>query len=625
MDDHGEMLKPGSDRYWEAQLEMSERREQEFRQNGEKVVQRYKAERPTTGTKSSRMNILYSNTETLKGALYGKTAKPDARRRYHDADPVGKQTAEVLERALAFVTDDPDVDVDSDIEAAIQDRLLPGRGVVRVVYRPVIAEMEQSTLGLDEEGTEAVSTEMVEYVADQRIEFHHVYWKDYRQGQARNWRDVPWVAFRHEKTTEEMVADGIDEAIAKSVPKNSKPDDCSEEDRNLLAKAEVWEIWCKETRKRYWYVKGFKVLKSDDDPYGLSGFFPVPAPLLAVTTSDSLIPVPDYHEYEDQAEELDRITTRINRLVDALRRRGIYNSEIDDGVLSKLATAKDNQFIPVKNWAQFVQTGGMQTAFQNEDISPIMAVVSGLYEQRATLIQSIYEITGISDVIRGSSNPNETATAQRLKGQFGSMRLQKQQKAVAKFVRDLYRIAAELIAEHFEPEVLSRMTGIQVDGQMIAIMRDDKLRGFRVDIETDSTVFEDAEAEKQSAVELVSAVTQFLGQAAQLSGAVPEMTPLMFDLLSMTVRRFKGGRQIEDTIDQTRNQIMARLQQQQSQPPVNPEMEKLKQEGQIKQAEMHQDGQLEIRKQNQEFELKKREQDMDTRIELFKAAGQGMM
>lgn len=618
MNDAVEKLTPKSAKYWEMQLDMAERREKDFRQNGEQVIDRYKAEKSNveSNRKNKQFNILYSNTETLKGALYGRTAKPDVRRRYHDADPVGKMVAEVLERALSFATDDPDCDIDEEIEAAVSDKLLPGRGLVRVVYEPIIGTTTEQYETVDENGEAVLAEQEIEFVADQRLEFRYVYWKDFRHGQARRWKDMPWIAFRHELTEDELIGMEIKPDVAKAVPKNAKPEDGDDQQKDEFARAEVWEIWCKATRSRYWYVKSYpKLIKTDDDPYGLSQFFPIPKPLLAVTTTDSLIPVPEYHEYQDQASELDRITTRLNKLVDALRRRGVYNSELSNGVLSKLANAADNQFIPVENWSQLTQTGGLVGAFQTEDLAPIIQAVQSLYEQRQVLIQTIYEVTGISDVIRGATNPNETATAQRLKGQFGSMRLQKQQGAVAKFVRDLYRIAAEIISEHYEPEVLQRMTGKQVTPEMVQLMRDDKLRGFHVDIETDSTVFEDAEVEKQSAIELTTASTQFLAQAAQLAGQVPEMTPLMFDMLLMTVRRFKGGREIEDTINQTRDQIMQKMQQQQNQPPPpDPKMEEIKQKGQLKQAEMQQDGELKRREQDMDFQLDIRKQNLDAQV-----------
>jgi hypothetical protein len=113
-----------------------------------------------------------------------------------------------------------------------------------------------------------------------------------------------------------------------------------------------------------------------------------------------------------------------------------------------------------------MEKGGLKGAFQTEDLGPIIAVVDRLYQQRVMLVQTIYEVTGISDVVRGASDPNETATAQRIKGQFGSLRIQKRQRRINTFIRDLYRIKAEIIAEHFEREKLEEMSGIDLPTEM---------------------------------------------------------------------------------------------------------------------------------------------------------------
>ena len=141
-----------------------------------------------------------------------------------------------------------------------------------------------------------------------------------------------------------------------------------------LKKAEVWEIWDKSRRKRVWIVKGHdKPLRIDDDPYGLEEFFPLPAPLVAVADTQTLVPRPEYFEYRDQAEDLDEIVGRISRLTRALKRRGVYDQAVKE--LKRLATAGDNQFIPVENWQALSSKGGLQAAFQTEDISGIAAVL----------------------------------------------------------------------------------------------------------------------------------------------------------------------------------------------------------------------------------------------------------
>jgi hypothetical protein len=145
--------------------------------------------------------------------------------------------------------------------------------------------------------------------------------------------------------------------------------------------------------------------------------------------------------------------------------------------------------------------------------------------------------------------------AQRIKAQFGSQRLRRRQRQVQAWIRDLYRIKAEMIAEHFEPEKLAAISGIDVTPEMVELLRADHLRGYRIDVETDSTVFEDAEREKMQSMELLTSVGGFLQQAVPAVQQTPQIGPLLFDMLAMGVRSFKNGRQLEDGIEQLKTQL----------------------------------------------------------------------
>lgn len=80
-------------------------------------------------------------------------------------------------------------------------------------------------------------------------------------------------------------------------------------DVSSFKQAELWEIWHKPKRQRLWIAIGHdKVVRTDDDPLGLSGFFRVPCPLYVVkSNSSSMVPIPEFTLYEDQADELDRL------------------------------------------------------------------------------------------------------------------------------------------------------------------------------------------------------------------------------------------------------------------------------------------------------------------------------
>jgi len=582
----------GTALYWQREIDQASEFERDWRERGIRVVERYRDERDTgvVGPLTHRFNILWANTETLKGALFARMAQPDVRRRFHDGDAAARQVAIALERALLYGIDVYDSELP--IRAALEDYLLPGRGVVWVVYEPIIVK-EKTKIEIKGEDVEILEEEEIERLGDQRCRFEYVHWQDYRESPSRRPEDVTWRARRHLFTREELVGRGFDHA--EDVPLNWMPERSDDADIDeLYNRAEVWEIWDKVKRRRLFVATGYKdVLADDDDPYMLENFFPCPTPMIAVRTNNTSVPVPEFTLYQDQADELDRVTTRITFLIEGLKRRGVYDSSIPE--LAHLANATDNEFVPSDNFANLAQKGGLNGAFQTEDISTITQVLAGLYNQRGQVLQTIYDITGISDIIRGGgTKASESATAQQLKAQYGSMRLRLRQEDIQKYIRDLFRIKAELIAENYEPEVLERMTGVEITDEMVEIMRNDKLRSYQIDVETDSTVFADEEQIKRTRIEFANVMGGYLVQAIEATRAAPELTPIAFQILKFVSGAWKVGRQFEDVIDETEAAVMQQLQAAQQQPQVSPEeriaqqriaaeleREKLKQEGKL--------------------------------------------
>ena len=581
--------------YWQNELEKADLFERDWRERGRRVVERYRDEREgraLIGPSNSRFNILWANTETLKGAMLARMAEPDVRRRFPDVNPAGRQVAILLERALSYGLDV--YDGITPMKSALEDYLLPGRGVVWVVYEPVIIK-EKIKIEVKSEDVSINEQEEVERLGDQRCRFEYVHWQDYRESPSRRAEDATWRARRHLFTRDDLIGRGFKDAH--EIPLNWMPD--TNEDNadygETYNRAEVWEIWCKVTRKRLFVATGYKdVLAEDDDPYELESFFPTPTPLIAVRTNDTSVPVPEFTMYQDQADELDRVTNRIAYLVEALKRRGVYDASVPE--LAQLAMAGDNDFVPSDNFASLAQKGGLAGVFQTEDTSTVSTTLGGLYTQRTQVLQIIYEVTGISDIIRGGgTKASESATAQQLKAQYGSMRLRRRQDEIEKYIRALYRIKAELIAENYEPEILERITGIEVTDEMLEIMRNDKLRNYQIDVETDSTIFANEEETKRTRIEFASVFGDYLVKAIEATRAAPEITPIAFEMLKFVSGAWKIGRNFEDVIDQTEAQVMQQLQAMQQQPPqpspeeaiqqqkimAELEREKLKQEGKL--------------------------------------------
>jgi len=598
--------KPRTSRFWLQQLQIAEKEHKEFWEAGQKFEKRYLNDREGHHRKAMarRFQIVYANTETTMSALYARQPKPDVRQRFTQAkDKTARTIAEMLEKSLMFLIDTTEHDKVN--RRAVKDMALAGRGVVRVCY--------EAETGDDGMGNEIIVRQM--------IRDEHVYYGDFLHSQAKSWSDVWWVGFRHHFTRADLRE--MDIPNADDIPLDWAPDGFGNKDSEIpedLKRAEVWEIWHKPKKERLWVVKGYPyILRVDEDPYNLEGFFPMAEPIQGVWSNCSFVPRSPIVEYEDQIDDLDEITDRISRLTKALKRRGVYDAAVKE--LARLAKASDNQFIPVENFAAFIQGGGFQGAFQVEDLQPAIAVLAGLYEQRQQLIETIYEVTGISDIMRGQSQASETATAQSIKAQYGSARIKERQHDVQRWIRDGMRIKAELIAEHMQPEILMEMTGEELPtmaevqaqyaqmqmqammmgqqpppppdvltiDQVVEIMRNDRLRSYHVDIETDSTIFEDAAQEKQDRTELLQSMATFM-QAfmplAQMGG--PPMQKLGLDMLEFGVRGFKGGRQMEDSLDEMRQAIEQAAQQPPEPPPPDPavEAEKAKAESMQMKAEI---------------------------------------
>lgn len=587
---------------WLRELGAADRHEADWRERADKICKLYRDEREKASAEAGssttrRFNILYANTEVMKGALYSQVPAPDVRSRFLDKDAIARWSAFILNRALlASIEEMKDgEDFDALMKAVVFDMIVPGRGVARVKYTPTINRFEQRAevpapaegavlpedVEQDEQGY--FRMEQVEEVVYECAETEYVEWAMFRYSPAKRWKKVRWVAFGELLTRDDLVAqfgkDIGNAVVMKWMPKGMEDN----AENQIFKRALVWTIWNKTQKRCIVVTEGYKdgPLQEVDDPLKLEDFFPMPRPIYDIPSTDTLVPTPEYAIYQDHAMQLDAIEERISVLTDALRRRGVYDASIEE--LEGLANAPDNKFIPVKNYREFMEKGGIEQAFQELDISGLSAVLLELMKQAESKKQQIYEIIGISDIMRGATKAAETLGAQELKSQWGSVRTGPRQSEVQRFARDMIRLKAEIIAEHFSAQTLATMTGIELFftvaekqqaqaapampmpgvqpqpdirlsrptwEEVLKVLRDDKLRGFKVDIETDSTIKPKADEEQKNRIDLITAVSGYLEKA--LPAVAAGMMPKKFatELLMFGVRAFPAGPQIEELLDE---------------------------------------------------------------------------
>jgi hypothetical protein len=438
-------------RQWLEAIQLSTDEECDWQKTAERACDAYRGGKPTYNNEGSDLNtfnIFHANIETLVPALYNSTPIPDVRRRFNDDDPVGKEVAELFERALSYSVDA--YDFDCTMLNAVRDMAITSRGVVRVRYEP----------SFDSEGM----------VAYEQTNCEHVPWRSFRRGPGKSWKDVPWVSFElylSYSEVERLIEGEKDSArilkelkFSYSAEPKKQAEQQGENLSKLAMRARVWEIWDKDNREVHFIAPDYsnRRLTTMKDPLELVDFFPIPRPLAALMAPDSLVPITLLQVYETLLEELNEVQRRILKLTGQLRPRFGYAGLSDD--IKSINEADDGEGVALSSAEMFItQGGGLDKAITWWPLDSIVNALAQLTQQREMIKATIYEVTGLSDIVRGASDPDETATAQQLKSQWGSLRIQKMQSEVARFARDLFRLKAEIMANKFSFETMLLMTG----------------------------------------------------------------------------------------------------------------------------------------------------------------------
>ncbi len=613
---------------WNEAIELSGTEEKEWRESALEADLAYSQGK---GAKKYNFNIWHANVETLIPALRNSTAVPDIRPRnnYGTPDPTAKMGCEILERCIRTSIDDQDFD--DAIDDGIQDMGITGRGLVRVIYEPQTGDVQG-----------------VEDVVNERLSIEHVGWAGFRHGPGQRWADVAWVAFPHFLGREALIAlagpvigkavklDLTVDSDAKRAKQDQAPD-------SIFKRCLVYEVWDKDKREVFFFAPCYleQRLKVIPDPLGLEDFFPIPRPMVAAHRTGSLIPVCLYVIYEQLLDELDVVTRRIRKLVGQLRPRGIGPESAD---LKSWVKAGDGEIVGLSEFAQYLDIpGGFEKLIAWFPMDPTANAVKVLYEQRESIKQQIFEVSGLADIMRGQTNPNETKGAQDLKAQWGSLRINRRQQEVQRFVRDIFRIKAEIIGAKFAPQTLALMTGLapsppapqdppevaqqkmqamQVWQQALQLLKQGTLRNYRIDVETDSTIRGDISRNMEQMTQFVQGSGAFFQAMAPAveSGALPMEAAIT--IYSSFARQFRLGKEVEDLLDRLGEQAKQPQQPKPDPEQIKAENEKAKMEMEGKLAEQkasleQQKGEHKIAIEGQKLELEKQKHQADIQFKTF--------
>jgi hypothetical protein len=479
-------------------------------------------------------------------------------------------------------------------------------------------------LQVSEDSDEAETPEAMEIENPERIEYEcapvdYVHWRDFGHTIARTWEEVTAV-WRRVYMSRPALVERFGEEMGYKIPLDTKPDDLKQSYKSDdgVYEAVIYEIWDKETGKVLWISKSLgKIVDERDDPLGLENFWPCPKPLYATLTTDSLEPIPDFTIYQDQARELDVLCDRIDGLINALKVRGVYDASASE--LQRLfSEGENNTMIPVSNWMAFAEKQGMKGAIDLVDLTPFASALMSCYQAMDQVKGQIYELMGIADIQRGQTDPSETLGAQIIKSNNAAGRLKTQQHAVVDFATSLLSIKAQIICNHFTDDTLIKISGAmqlsdtdkQMIPQAIALLRDEASKNFRIEVTSDSMIYQDEQQEKQDRIAFLAAVGQYMQMALPAAQASPELTPMLCEMLKFGVTAFKAGKQLEGIIDETADKLRETQKQSEGQPKPPPvEIQKAQMENQAKMQQLQMTAQLEQAKLQGQMELEKAKQE----------------
>jgi len=602
----------GKRQRWSSEIIAAEKELDKWHGSGNRVVKRYLDDRDAVETSQKWFNIFNTNVGIMEASLYANIPTVDVSRKFAQMDDdIARVAGLILQRAIQQDMAEPECDFDQVMRNAVSDRLIPGLGTawVRLITETEdTPALEDGTTPLDDEGNP------LQRISNQEVVIDYVYWEDFLWSPCRVWAERRWVARKVPMTRDACIERWGDE-VGKQIPmdyKSSSKDAASSQvdPKNIIMKrACIYEIWDLESKEVIWFSKGYKtgLLETKKDPLQLAEHFaPCPKPLFANLTTSNCIPKPDFAMIQDQYNELDETNNRISLLIIACKVTGVYDRSAD-GVQRMLTEGSDNTLIPVDNWAMFAEKGGIKGQVDWLPLDVVVQALGQLQAHREAIKAQIYELTGISDIVRGASKASETLGAQELKAKFVGIRIQKLQDEVTRFAEEILQIKGEILVKHFDPQILAKMAnveGMTPEDQALVIPALQLLKGneqameWRVTIQADAMAMIDYNQQKTERTEFLTAVATFLQSSSTVGQGAPELIPLMLRMLQFGVAGFRISKDLEGTFDKYIKDFEQGIEEQKAAPP-EPDPEQVKAEAEA--AAKQQDAQL--KQQAQQAEL----------------------
>jgi hypothetical protein len=549
---------------WDTEMQAGFDAQKKWHKQGDATVDRFLDKRKASEEQWFRLNLFYSNITTLRAMLFGKLPEITFDRANFDYnDDPARVASIILTRCLQSDIGTPNDEYSDSLRMNLDDRLMPGLGLSRVRYEFQKSSEEVAAV-YDMDGNLQVEGYEKEVIDWEKAPIEYVHWRDCNWSPCRTWAELRWFGFKTYPTRDQLIT-RFGEDLGKKIPLTQTQKGAEEKveddpNKDAWSRAEIWEIWSRDDKKVYWWCKDFgQILDVKGDPLKMAGFFPIPKPMAANLTTSSYMPLPDYIQAQDLYNEIDKLETRITTITEAVKVVGVYDKSQHD-VERVFTEGVENDLIAVDNWAMWAEKGGMQGVIEWFPYETIAGVLKELIGRRNDVKSQLFEITGMSDIMRGAqaAGGSVTATERSLEARFASVRVQALQDEFANYATDLIRLRAEIISKHFSPETIFKQSNIAftVDGQdpelvraAIDLIKTREDLVWRVSVKPESVSMVDYAQLKQERTEYITALATYFQSMGPMLDKKPELEPLLLQLLQWGLAGFKGSAEIEGVVD----------------------------------------------------------------------------
>lgn len=565
------------------------------------------------------LHLFYSTIKTLAPAYYSKTPISVGKVRFGRNDLDARTAAKCMEGLGTYNFEEGDID--DVMEDVVVEGLVSGLFMTRVMLEgkqakrqiPIMLDAAGGYVtqgGQPYQGQNIGGDEQTGFVGEEdywedlkcypmALAFDEVMWTP----EAKNPKEIREKYYRfcyEESEAYEMFPDVPPEQLRAAMKVYSATDKKNElEERKAKAQGQGelylhgWEIWHEPTKKIRWISYDYKdaLLKTSPDTYGLKGFFPSPKPVISTKQRKSMFPRPLYCYVADLYDNIHDCLHRIYNLSKSMRRRFAVDASLKGKLGFLISDADESEYVFIEGLMALVEKGGLESAIKAlpvDDLSRAMTELSNLlqlYEQKT------YEVTGCPDILRGASDPLETAKAQEIKNLSASNRFRADMNKVARLARDTNALTTDLQLGAYPPERIMKISGVEyMDPAMAqrfpaayALLTNDEDRCVRLDIETDSTSYVNEQINQQNMNVAIQTVT---GGLQSINGMPPLQQAIGFKTIQAALSGLRMGKDFQDDIDMLMQQMM---EQAKNPPPPPPDYEQMK--IQLKNQELQMKGQ----------------------------------